>query len=439
MEILSRSIEIIVSLFEVFIILMFINRFLDMKISKNYERLQFIISFCVISVYMIFAQCFQSYVLGEYNGLFDIVGMLIFIVYTFIFFNARILDKILVPVLSISFIMLVNNLLVIILTNAFHFSSQELSTMGLPRIFVLFTGKILYLILSELIIKFYKGKETYLEKPEVILILGMAIFSLVMMFELMSKILAKPNDDISLYVLLFISTALIDIFVFFVLKMISDRNRKILQYRMEKMKNENIVNLYVSTKTIYTELQTMKHDLKNQMLILYDYIEKDEKDKAFDFINEIVEYKLKRFVTYVNTGSDIVDTILNVKLNLARENNIAVDCSIGSDFKTNDNESIVAVISNAIDNAIEACEKVEDPTIVLFIFDRGKYTNVLIKNSIYSSVLNRKNIFKTSKKEDKEHGFGIHSMQKVCKECNGLIEFYEEENTFITHIMFPKK
>lgn len=37
------------------------------------------------------------------------------------------------------------------------------------------------------------------------------------------------------------------------------------------------------------------------------------------------------------------------------------------------------------------------------------------------------------------HGFGINSMKKICNECNGMLEFYEILDSFVIHIMFPKK
>ena len=440
MEIFSNVIEITASLFEVFVILLFINRFLNLKYLKKHFKIQFVVSFIIIGMYMVISQYLQNYVFEKYTGIFDIIGILLFIIYTVVLFDAKILYKILVPTLSISFIMIANSAMVMLFTNVFGISGKELFTvLGLPRIIVMFSGKILYLILSEMILKFYRRKKTYLSKPETVFICGAVICSLVLMFELMKEMLMESEKDISMYILLLTSTILIDIFMFFALKLISDKNRKTFQYQMEKMKNDNIVNLYNSTKTIYNELQMMRHDMKNRMLILYDYIEKDEKEKAFAFIDDMVESKLKNFVTYINTGSDIIDTVINIKLNIAREHNIDVECNICSDFETNDNENIVAVISNAIDNAIEASEKVKNPHITLSIVDKRKYTDVTVSNLIEESVLKKNEALETSKKEKNLHGFGINSMKKICNECNGMLEFYEILDSFVIHIMFPKK
>ena len=42
-------------------------------------------------------------------------------------------------------------------------------------------------------------------------------------------------------------------------------------------------------------------------------------------------------------------------------------------------------------------------------------------------------------KQKNLHGFGINSMKKICNECNGMLEFYEIFDSFVIHIMFPKK
>ena len=101
MEIFSNIIEITASLFEVFVILLFINRFLNLKYFRKHFKIQFVISFIIIGMYMVISQYLQNCVFEKYTGVFDIIGMLLFIIYTVVLFDAKILYKILVPTLSI--------------------------------------------------------------------------------------------------------------------------------------------------------------------------------------------------------------------------------------------------------------------------------------------------------------------------------------------------
>ena len=134
--------------------------------------------------------------------------------------------------------------------------------------------------------------------------------------------------------------------------------------------NEKIYN---SVKEIYSELKIFQHDEKNMLLPLYRYIQNNENENALKYLNKIENDSVSKFIFYINTGIEEIDTILNIKLNIARNKNIDITCSVQNAFDGFDSKDIVCLLSNAIDNAIEASAKENNKRIDINISKKKSY------------------------------------------------------------------
>lgn len=130
--------------------------------------------------------------------------------------------------------------------------------------------------------------------------------------------------------------------------------------------------------------------------------------------------------------------MINVKLNFARERNIDVLCNINTDFNSFDTDDIICLLSNAIDNAIEAAVKCETPAISVTISEDKAYLIVMVKNTIVDSVLKNNPCLKTTKINKKHHGLGMLTIQDIVNKYNGIFDFEEEENLFIVDVRLKK-
>ena len=92
---------------------------------------------------------------------------------------------------------------------------------------------------------------------------------------------------------------------------------------------------------------------------------------------------------------------------------------------------ICTIFANALDNAIEACEKMEtNRWIEVSIGLHQNFLTVLISNSIAGPVCLR------SKKQDKRnHGFGLQNLTECVERNNGKVKIGMEEDKFILDIV----
>lgn len=88
---------------------------------------------------------------------------------------------------------------------------------------------------------------------------------------------------------------------------------------------------------------------------------------------------------------------------------------------------LFVIISNLIDNAIEAETKLEhiQKEIIIYIYTENNQIGVIIRNRIDSSVLKKNPNYKTEKSDHKNHGIGLQSVRYYIEKNNGLIDFFE--------------
>lgn len=175
------------------------------------------------------------------------------------------------------------------------------------------------------------------------------------------------------------------------------------------------------------EVRKIKHDLKNMLLAIYGCYK--EKSKISEEIKKIVK-ELDESDKRIYTSNMIINTIMNHKISQAEnlgiktDVNIKVSKSVSLDYK-----DAGILLGNILDNAIEACEKInkEERWIKIDMYHQ--------KNTLFIKVCNSKtkelvNINKSSKRDVHNHGIGISSIKAIVKKYDGYVEFMDKGEKF---------
>ncbi|MGN0435813.1 MAG: GHKL domain-containing protein, partial [Wujia sp.] len=95
----------------------------------------------------------------------------------------------------------------------------------------------------------------------------------------------------------------------------------------------------------------------------------------------------------------------------------------------------ISLISNILDNAIEASLKVQnDAFIQLDIWNKEAAICIKVVNSKLAAVQPEINNFKTTKNNAEEHGYGIKIVKKIVKAHNGIIRINDMIDKFELYI-----
>ena len=190
---------------------------------------------------------------------------------------------------------------------------------------------------------------------------------------------------------------------------------------MLKQQAAGQIELYRTVSENFDRQRRKTHEYKNQMLCIETLAENGEYDKLKSYVKSITG-NLNRELDMIDTNNKIVNAVLNAKYREAVDNNILMV------FKINDlsginisDEDIVQVLSNLLDNAIEAARQcdINHRLIKLKFTCEDAHTILSVSNTYkYEPQITDDGYMITRKEEKQEHGFGLRNVMAVLDKYN---------------------
>ncbi|MCI6018735.1 MAG: ATP-binding protein [Clostridiales bacterium] len=198
---------------------------------------------------------------------------------------------------------------------------------------------------------------------------------------------------------------------------------------------------YRLAATLADEMRELKHDMSNQLQIMYALImEGSESSKnTAEKMLEDMQKRLASIQNIVYCNQPIVNAVLAIKDSECHKFGIRTDIKIGEIGQLIFAEAdLCSLFSNLFDNAIEACMKNNDSKKYICIRAAEKAGFLLVKfTNSYSGVITKDTdgFPKTSKEDSRHHGHGLKIIQKIAKKYNGSMKIATEDNEFIVVVM----
>ena len=232
----------------------------------------------------------------------------------------------------------------------------------------------------------------------------------------------------TIFVLIIICISLYDKF----LAVIEENTNYRIKLELDKMEKEYSAQIDDKLK----QLHSLRHDMKNHLIILYGYAAKNETDHICAYINRIADDL--SLTNTVDSGSHIVSALIAEKEKIAKSQNIRCDINISTPDINIDDFSITTIIGNLFDNAIKAASECGHGWIRFALTQTGSYMNIVIENSYSGNIVESNGEF-TSTKSDKllPHGIGIKNVRKVVSDLNGQIDFSYTDGYFSVKAEIP--
>lgn len=249
-------------------------------------------------------------------------------------------------------------------------------------------------------------------------------------------ILEDYNSEKGLRDSLFIITCLI---ILLTLMSIELKNAHLkTQAQIVSIKNELLQQSYSNLHNLYKNNQYAYHDFKNHIVILRNYLEQKRCEEAALYIQKISQ-PIEKLNSYIRSGCDILDLVLNIKEVEAEQKRISYKVDIDKDiqFQMNKNE-LGNMLFNLLDNAIEACEKIEhrDKWIHITIKRKNQIQIIKIENSIEKPIYMKNGEYVTGKKDREFHGIGMKSVEASVSQYGGNVWWSHTDTVFTAIITF---
>lgn len=200
---------------------------------------------------------------------------------------------------------------------------------------------------------------------------------------------------------------------------------------------ETQIEYYEKIGNLNNDLRSFRHDYKNHLICIGSLIDKKEYDEAREYIEKISGMNINTSKEFFS-GNTIANAILNDKSEKAYKSGIKIDFD-GYIHKGISPTDICIILSNAIDNAIEACEKIsgdEDRKIsVNCSYSKGVQI-ISIKNPVPENVEIEDDSVKTSKEDKSIHGIGLYNIRNTVKKYGGEFNISCENKEFTLSVAF---
>lgn len=243
----------------------------------------------------------------------------------------------------------------------------------------------------------------------------------------------EQQRDRSLWTVSILLILILGLTAFFILY-ISYLIEKSINEKIE-LKNQVAEKSYKETKRLIENSMLNFHDWKNHILVLQNYLEHKEIDKANRYLKKIGN-SVEMLSQYIWCENEVINLIINTKLIEAQEKDVSISVEVKDVIEEVEDYDLCSILSNLIDNAIESCEDVVNGKRWISIVIQGKSDVAIIKitNSI-SKVPRIKNGEFISSKEG-QHGYGLKSVKSAVNKNDGVIKFAHNAEMFSVTITF---
>ncbi len=201
----------------------------------------------------------------------------------------------------------------------------------------------------------------------------------------------------------------------------------------------------IEIKNMYTSILQYQHDYRHKMQIIENAIRNNE--ITISLSSELVQC-IKTDIeksSMLMTGNTTIDAVLAAKKATMDISGITFDCI---PYPLNelpiDEISLSILLSNLLDNAIEAVQKIPKDSmhrLIILAFSRSRdMMSIICKNDYLPDSIRKKgDIFLSSKASPSLHGYGIKSIIGLCEQADGICSFTPGPRLFVASIMLPYK
>ncbi|WP_162011205.1 ATP-binding protein [Streptococcus sp. S784/96/1] len=212
--------------------------------------------------------------------------------------------------------------------------------------------------------------------------------------------------------------------------------------RQELLAMQNAFQLQYNQYQAYREnsdiISRKVHDLKHQIGIIKD---EANDEKRASYLHDM-EISIREFESKVDTGNPVLDTIISQKSRYCLQHDITFTCLVQGELLNHlDVMDLSSLFGNAIDNAIEAVEKIPNKDQRLITLKISKYAQfAIIKLDNYDlSELHftTESLPQTSKSDKQNHGIGLKSIRYICEKYQGHMTLTKKDNWVKLKIILP--
>ena len=235
----------------------------------------------------------------------------------------------------------------------------------------------------------------------------------------------------------FVAIELVAFHLYYVISRIYDEKTKLNIMRL-KQERENYV-MEIAHSEI-EKLKELRHDMKNHLTFMSYLVKEGRTDELKEYLEQYSS-ELYDALQFSLCGNYTIDYILDLEIRRANA------CGVKIDYKAIvppqlpfDDKDLCGILTNILDNAIEAASKMDDKTIELKIEWKNEVCLISCSNAtdrfpegtISSHI-------PTTKSNREVHGYGMKIICAIVKKYNGAVKITVNDGRFRLSLYLGQK
>ena len=209
------------------------------------------------------------------------------------------------------------------------------------------------------------------------------------------------------------------------------------EIRAEQRIRQQMKAEYELSRETIDIINRKSHDLKHQISALRLVDSPEERETSL----REVERSVQIYDMAVDTGDQVLDTVLTEKGLICQNEHIAWTCMAqGSGLDFISPVDLYTLLGNALDNAIESSRTIADQdrrVIRVTVRESHGAVFIQIENYYEHSLSVTDGLPRTTKSDAENHGFGLQSIRAITERYDGTMDIETEGGRFLLTILIP--
>lgn len=394
---------------------------------RSFAIWQYVFGVCILAI--IFRVVNISFMFRICNAIFMILAACLVSYY---FYNTSISKRLFISLFTWVILIGVIEIVVLnIMILVFGITVEENVSVPIYVILGIIVSKSLGITICYAICTKNKPKDLELGRSYWIIFVLLFISSIIAVFFIMTMLHALDNSKYHLMAVVCTIGLFASTFFALYLYQRSVRQAQII-HRQEQADHQMRQQLKHLDEIILrqNELRRIRHDINGHFTALKGYLDAEDISNARRYLADLSE-EFHAAAPSIHTGNNALDAILSAKQSLAASKNITLTTKIRIQRALPiDPRDLCIIFGNALDNAIEACDRLSEQT--------EKSIDLLLMEetgTLYCQITNtappRCNaVFTTSKADSINHGFGLDNIRDALEKYNANLNISQNATLF---------
>jgi len=427
-------IEFIYSSINVILVYLFMQVFLKTK-SEIHTIWKIIAIVAVVTV-----KAFAGHISNENIIIFSSITISTTLVMGLVFFKVKILTVLLIT--GLSFLAGVSSELLTILMISGHqeIPLTEVVQFNVYRLQARTLSYLAYLVVIAIIRRFMGVRMQNISTKLMLVLCSLPLVSILVAQQFFIHMVSPTYVPTISEIIPLISIIIVNVFIFVLVENLirqNEKNQELLLIKMQSDSQQQHIKQLLGT---YEQIREISHDFKHQASLLYTLFEEKRLDELGNKLSNLSNQAQTSLI--FNTGNIYLDAVLSSKKQETEQQGVKFTLKLDVQPNLsylNIDMDICVLLSNALDNAIEACNRSSEEAKIIEMELKAN-TSVFMfrmRNTLGEIPELENDLFKTKKQESFSHGIGLRSMKRTCDKLEGDIEYTYNQKHFIIKVYIP--